>query len=93
MLRKVQILHWITYPSSPSAVHDKPYSDNAIKSLFGHLLFTFVGGNSRSHAHLSLSFGSNSPHNISTTYFPRTGRNLNPWKEPQVATYNPSQAE
>lgn len=47
----------------------------------------------RSQAQRFWVVGSRSPDNISTTYLPRMGRNLKPWKEPQVAIYSPSQAE
>lgn len=73
---------------SSSAVQPEqfhPFKTNSLSSRRTLPSRLAMGGRSRSQAHRSCSSGASWPSSISTTYFPMTGRNLNPWKDPQVA--------
>lgn len=69
------------------------YIKRSANSRRAHLLLSSIGGRLRSHAHLACSTGSSSPESMATTYFPMTGKNLYPWKDPHVAMNRPSHAE
>jgi hypothetical protein len=62
-------------------------------SELGYSTFSEESGRWRSQAHFSTNSDSNSPSSIWVIYLPSTGKNLKPWKEPQVATYRPLEAE
>jgi hypothetical protein len=68
-------------------------SNKCFISEFGYSTFWDESGRCRSHAHFSVNSGANSPSIICVIYLPRTGKNLYPWNEPQVAIYNPLDAE
>lgn len=68
-------------------------SNKCFISEFGYSTFSDESGRCRSHAHFSINSGANSPSSICVIYFPSTGKNLYPWNEPQVAMYNPLEAE
>lgn len=61
-------------------------------SALGHSGLSSGSGHFLSHAHFSASFGARDFSSICTTYLPSTGKNLNPWNEPQVAMYRPFEA-
>lgn len=64
-------------------------ASTAFISTLGQSGFELPSGRSRFQAHLLASSGSNEPSSICKIYFPRTGKNFQPWKLPQVAMYNP----
>lgn len=68
-------------------------SSRSLISHLGYSGFSEESGRSRSQAHLPSISGDSEPSSICTTYLPITGKNLNPWNEPQVARYRPFAAE
>lgn len=61
-------------------------SSKSFISKLGQSGLTDGSGLSRSQAHLSANCGESAFSSMFTTYFPITGKNLYPWKEPHVAT-------
>lgn len=68
-------------------------SSRSFISHRGYSGFRSESGRSRSHAHRPSSSGDSAPSSICMMYLPITGKNLNPWNEPHVATYSPFEAE
>ena len=81
------------FNNSTTIFNTHSHNINHSLATLGQSAKSFGSGRSRSHAHFCCKSCGNEPLSICRTYFPITGKNFQPWKFPQVATYKPCAPE